>query len=723
MIANWFVWNNAKHSEAGPFTAATMQQLAEDGLITPDTFVRTNSASEWSTAVDAGFFPHAHSQSTPPLGGAPNPIVKSAASPQIDSQAPLAKAGPPKGKMPPPPMKRLASARGEIAANFESDLSKQNLARAVWALVGVGVLLLAVAVVALVLVFGGDSESKNPNMLDQTMANSASTRSENSTPTSAEQTESSSSARDSVQNLTNNHPAPNAHSRQEIDRLIAEQKARDQAAIAERQAKERQRLEKAEAERQARERDAETRRRIEETERIEREKERLRVEREQAEAKAAAEAERARLEEEARKKQEALDDAWKEKALDDPFIQRRLGESVEHPHEKRIDAALLWLAHHQHEDGYWSAKKFRESSQRIAKEAAMTGNIEFLNSVGADDFGDERCNVGLSGMALLAFAGEGETIRPCAHREVVRKGLDWLLSQQDEDGCFGARDGDEFIYNHAYCTQALCEHLALSLDESLRAPAQRAVDFICEAQNPDLGWRYGIKPGDNDSSVTAAMILALHTADQAGLSFPKASVYAGANKWFDLVIGLNEDGLLSAGYRGPAMRNARLASTEQYDRNATIDCCAILTRLLTGKRSRKDKQEVKPLLERLDAEQLVWNDHKDGDSPEHKIDMYFWRVASEVRVLIGGDEWDDWQESCFDEILLPNQRGWHASDVKAFGRKVRTTGDGESAGCWLLDEHGSWDPVGAWGSVGGRVYSTCMAVLTLQAGYRYEVAD
>ncbi|RKY14224.1 MAG: hypothetical protein DRP82_04360, partial [Planctomycetota bacterium] len=34
---------------------------------------------------------------------------------------------------------------------------------------------------------------------------------------------------------------------------------------------------------------------------------------------------------------------------------------------------------------------------------------------------------------------------------------------------------------------------------------------------------------------------------------------------------------------------------------------------------------------------------------------------------------------------------------------------------------GSWDPVGKWGMVGGRVYSTALNALTLEIYYRYEV--
>ena len=33
---------------------------------------------------------------------------------------------------------------------------------------------------------------------------------------------------------------------------------------------------------------------------------------------------------------------------------------------------------------------------------------------------------------------------------------------------------------------------------------------------------------------------------------------------------------------------------------------------------------------------------------------------------------------------------------------------------------GSWDPIGAWGEDGGRVYSTAILTLTLEAYYRYS---
>ena len=36
------------------------------------------------------------------------------------------------------------------------------------------------------------------------------------------------------------------------------------------------------------------------------------------------------------------------------------------------------------------------------------------------------------------------------------------------------------------------------------------------------------------------------------------------------------------------------------------------------------------------------------------------------------------------------------------------------------EDKGSWDPIGAWAEVGGRTWTTAMAVLTLEAPHRYD---
>ncbi len=82
-------------------------------------------------------------------------------------------------------------------------------------------------------------------------------------------------------------------------------------------------------------------------------------------------------------------------------------------------------------------------------------------------------------------------------------------------------------------------------------------------------------------------------------------------------------------------------------------------------------------------------DPKDG-----KFDFYFWYHASNALRQVGGRHWSKWSKA-LSKALVPAQRQ-----------------DGNFLG--------SWDPTSPWGEDGGRVYSTALALLSLQAEYRYE---
>jgi hypothetical protein len=77
------------------------------------------------------------------------------------------------------------------------------------------------------------------------------------------------------------------------------------------------------------------------------------------------------------------------------------------------------------------------------------------------------------------------------------------------------------------------------------------------------------------------------------------------------------------------------------------------------------------------------------------IDFYYWYYGSVALSQLGGEDWKAWRSSLLS-VLPPNQHG-------------------PSSG---LNLEGSWDPVGAWGEDGGRVYATAMGALALEATYR-----
>ena len=98
-----------------------------------------------------------------------------------------------------------------------------------------------------------------------------------------------------------------------------------------------------------------------------------------------------------------------------------------------------------------------------------------------------------TGLALLPLLGAGyiHTVKS-RHQDAVRRGIDWLVEHQQADGnLFIGPPGMAFMYSHAIATMALCEAYGLSQDPRLKQPAQRAIQFIINSQDPTTGgWRY-----------------------------------------------------------------------------------------------------------------------------------------------------------------------------------------------------------------------------------------
>lgn len=382
------------------------------------------------------------------------------------------------------------------------------------------------------------------------------------------------------------------------------------------------------------------------------------------------------------------------------FQWRIESEGSERPHATRMVAALEWLKDHQNREGFWSATEFTDDSVRTR--AARTYNIEFrrVGEPAGDKGWEGVCDIGLTGLALLAYAGAGYDHRDGDYRAVCRKAVLFLRRHQDNDGCFGPKEDDLFVYSHAICTMALAEVYGLSGDQVLKPIVDKAVEFILLAQNPGLGWRYGVRPGVNDSSVTSWMVMALRSASLAGIEVDTQKSFDDAATWFKLVT-IDVNGVPQTGYDSPGSNNARLRSAADFDSNPTMDAIYATCMTAMGKADATDKT-VKALTDKcIQADMLPrW--------AEYRIDFYYWYYASLACHQAGGDSWTTW-EKAVSKHLLDYQRGWHSKD-EATGRSTAES----------LDEHGSWDPVGAWGQAGGRVYSTAMGALILQTSYRYQ---
>ncbi|MCA8918182.1 MAG: terpene cyclase/mutase family protein [Planctomycetes bacterium] len=381
------------------------------------------------------------------------------------------------------------------------------------------------------------------------------------------------------------------------------------------------------------------------------------------------------------------------------FAYRRARGGGGRPHEDRTRAALEWLKDHQNREGYWSATTFNDDSTRAG--ATKTYNVEFVDpgQAGGDKGWEATCDIGLTGMSLLAFVGAGYDHKEGDYRATCRQAILYLRKVQDNDGCFGAKEDDHFVYNHSICAMAMAEAYGLSGDQVLKPIADKAVDFILKAQNPGLGWRYGVQPGINDSSVSGWMVLALKSCKMAGLEFDYTKCYADAAEWYNMVT-VDVGGYPKCGYDSPGSNNARLRSAQEYEHNPSMDSIYVMSMLFMGKADLNDKN-IKTLSRVCIEKDFLpqWD--------QYKIDYYYWYYASLALYQVGGSVWKTW-EKAMSSTLLDNQRGYTELDKK-----------NNHVSKEALDEHGSWDAVDAWGSAGGRVYSTAINCLTLEVYYRY----
>jgi hypothetical protein len=362
----------------------------------------------------------------------------------------------------------------------------------------------------------------------------------------------------------------------------------------------------------------------------------------------------------------------------------KIGRPRSVPTDDAVLAALRWLARHQNPDGSWSAQGF---SRNCASGKCSGG-------------GEADYDTGVTGLSLLAFLGAGFTPmskdspimidpafpdRQLHFGDAVKKGLQWLLSQQDPEGCVGER-GMKHLYNHAIAALALSEGYGMTGLEVLRGPAQKSIDFLVAAQNPGKGWRYSSKSGDNDTSVTGWAVMALKSAEISALNVP-SSAFSGALTWLNEAT--EKNGYYRVGYTAVGTGKVFVpGKNEQFSDHPSMSAVAVLSRIFI------QKSQKEPA---LGAAALLASDLPSWKAGE--VDFYYWYYASLALFQFDGPKgafWSKWNEPMKAAIVPHQKLAKH--------------------GC----ENGSWDPAeDRWGFEGGRVYAAAINCLTLEVYYRY----
>jgi len=314
-----------------------------------------------------------------------------------------------------------------------------------------------------------------------------------------------------------------------------------------------------------------------------------------------------------------------------------------------VALALEWLARHQLADGSWSFDHRRGACQGRCGDP---GSLE-----------DAR--IGATALGVLPFLGYGQTHKQGKYRDVVRRALAYLGKQMERDGSLHEAGGT--MYSHGLAAIALCEAYGMTRDTDLIRAAQKSLDFITQAQDPQGGgWRYAPQePGD--TSVVGWQLMALKSGHLSYLNVNPNTI-KGASRFLDSV---EEESGAYYGYRAPGRSSATTA-------------IGLLCRMYLG------WKHENPALER-GVEFLA----KSGPSDTN---VYYNYYATQVLRHYGGPQWDAWNKQILASLTGRQQQQGHAR------------------GSWFLGRGGDH---GA--ERGGRHYQTCMCAMTLEVYYSKQL--
>jgi hypothetical protein len=322
--------------------------------------------------------------------------------------------------------------------------------------------------------------------------------------------------------------------------------------------------------------------------------------------------------------------------------------------ERAVGAALNWLHRHQTKQGKWSI-----DYRRQCKAGTCPGP------------GFAQSDAAATAMALLPFLAAGQTHKSHGlYQQTIAKGITWLVKQQRPDGDLSG-GCDQPMYAHGLATIAICEAYGMTRDDAVGRAARKAVAYIELAQNQATGgWRY--QPGDTgDTSVFGWQIMALKSAQLAGLPV-NSMAFDNGRRWLHSVA------------KG---RHLGLYCYQPYQQvTPTMTAVGMLCRQYMGidPKDRGLLEGKNSLLENLPDNTLGRN-------------TYYWYYATLVMHNFMDADWDLWNRQMRRALIETQVKG----------------------GC----AEGSWDPdkptADTWGRNGGRLMTTSFSTLILEVYYRY----
>ena len=279
----------------------------------------------------------------------------------------------------------------------------------------------------------------------------------------------------------------------------------------------------------------------------------------------------------------------------------------------------------------------------------------------------------MTALSVMTLAAVGhQPADPTPQGRTMRNAINYVLREghQDHWGYYG-NDGSR-MYGHGIITLMLAEMLGMGVDDKtdllLKKRVEKAVRLILLSQrvskgwNNRGGWRYTPDANDSDLSITVWQVLALRSAKNAGVDVPKESIDAAVG-YLERCYDRSREGFSytangGAGYAMPAAGMLSMQLCGEYD-----------------------SDEVKGAADTLYHTELDYNHH-----------WFFYGTYYYAQGMYqAGGKFAKRARRQVESVMLRHQ-----------------------------NQDGSWSSGGGGHERSvGRVYTTCMAMLSLSVKYHY----
>ena len=361
--------------------------------------------------------------------------------------------------------------------------------------------------------------------------------------------------------------------------------------------------------------------------------------------------------------------------------------------EKTVEAGLRWIAVHQNSNGGWSFD---------------LGNCGIKG--GCSHPGKHSSKTAATAIAILPFLGAGYTHLDGQYKNVVKKGLQFLLdSRNSVETSVGqnlTQDAMQGMYAQGIATLALCEAYGITRGKAktksdqefeikLRDAAQNAIRYIEYAQVQQGqfvgGWRYRAGAPSGDLSVSGWQMLALKSGLLSGLqvkstTLTRAELFLNSTQYDEG----RQYNYLPVQFPYDKELDSRESIGRYPDSPYTCTAIGLLLRMYLG---------AKPGFQPLD-EGIGYLDRWGGLKSETKArsagghcNLYYAYYGTLAMKHYGGSAWIRWYPELRDFLVQSQATGGH--------------------------ESGSWFFPDPYCDTGGRLLNTAFAIMILEAPYRH----